>query len=67
MKTERERITDVKDVVWSIWRRMEAGCGNHNCRIMKPTGWALNGPCRCTTKIFAQQLRDIADSLEGKQ
>lgn len=24
-----------------------AGCGNHGCRIRKPTGMATNGPCKC--------------------
>ena len=64
MKTERQRVAEVRDYVWSIWRRMSVGCGLHNCRIMKPQGWALNGPCRCTVKGFAQSLRDVADRLE---
>ena len=27
--------------------RLEAGCGSHSCRVARPKGMGVNGPCRC--------------------
>jgi hypothetical protein len=56
-------FADVTLMLWSIQLRMESGCGNHGCRIRKGEGMATNGPCRCTAKSFASELRDIAEML----
>jgi hypothetical protein len=49
--------------LWAIQRQMVRGCGNHGCRVNRPTGMATNDRCRCTPRDFAQRLRDIADRL----
>jgi hypothetical protein len=55
------------DVAWHIevlHLRMSQGCGNHGCRIKRPSGMATNGPCLCTPAGFARDLRDLAERLE---
>lgn len=65
MNTQEAPLSDVATMLWAIQRRMIRGCGNHGCKIGKIEGMATNGPCRCTPKDFARELRDIANLLES--
>jgi hypothetical protein len=49
--------------LWGIERQMTRGCGNHGCRVQKPTGQATNASCDCGPRKLARRLRDIAERL----
>ena len=35
------------------------GCGNHGCKVKKPTGMATNGPCTCETAAERMQSKIV--------
>ena len=41
-----------------------AGCGNHGCRIEKPTGMGTNGRCNCCVECKGRGSVD--DELSGQ-
>jgi len=30
-----------------------SGCGSHSCKVQRPYGQGVNGPCRCVEKLRA--------------
>jgi len=44
--------------------QMTHGCGNHGCVLVRPTGQATNGPCRCYPRHLAARLLEIAENVE---
>lgn len=50
-----------------IVQRLENGCGAHACRVKKPEGMGTNGPCRCTPRTVARDLRGLAESIESRK
>ena len=45
--------------------RLKFGCGNHLCRVVKPTGMGTNGKCQCSPRGFSNELLRLA--LETEQ
>lgn len=39
------------------------GCGNHGCRVKKPTGMATNGGCTCSNDILLRIQDKLPDNL----
>jgi hypothetical protein len=60
---EKVVLADLECIV----RFYRDGCGNHGCRVKKPTGQATNGPCLCKPRLIARALRDAAKLLEGEK
>ncbi len=63
-------MTDEETLVWlldQIHKQTDgSGCGDGNCRIVKPIGMHTNGGCRCIRSLV-ENLRQAAQLLEPYQ
>lgn len=55
-----ELLAWLKEIVY----HMEKGCCNRDCRIRKPGGQATNASCRCNSRVWKEELLNIAAQME---
>ena len=36
-----------------------SGCGSHSCKVQRPYGQGVNGPCRCVEKLRAARGEEV--------
>lgn len=53
MKRENKRLTPFIEAMAERIEQLEGalGCHSHSCRLVKPKGMGVNGPCRCIDNI----------------